>query len=167
MIVIDLYHDRDTACIMLRTAVERRLAEAGWKFQRETTYHRVWSKGNVRIPVPNIDGSLGRSVGDFGVPILLLPYRARGRRRRSAEASEPQGRALSPVGPKRSGGGAKRLDRAASRRLRGPVVRGDLEKHRSRNSSEASNRADLWGYCRSALQRQVTGYRMRSRELRS
>jgi len=40
---------------MPRTAVEGRLAEAGWKFQRETTYHRVWSKGNVRIPVPNID----------------------------------------------------------------------------------------------------------------
>ena len=35
-----------------------------------------------------------------------------GRRRRPAEASEPQGWALSPVGPKRSGGGAKRLDRA-------------------------------------------------------
>jgi hypothetical protein len=35
---------------------------------------------------------------------------AEGRRRRPALASEPQGRTLSPGGPERSGGGAKRLD---------------------------------------------------------
>lgn len=40
---------------MLRTALEEQLAKAGWTFQRETTYHRVWSKGNVRLPVPKID----------------------------------------------------------------------------------------------------------------
>ena len=40
---------------MLRAALEGKLAAAGWKFQRETTYHRVWGKGNVRIPVPKID----------------------------------------------------------------------------------------------------------------
>src|SRR5512140_1667294 len=43
------------------------------------------------------------------------PYGAGRRRRRPTETSEPQGRVLSPVGPKRSGGGAKRLDRAVSR----------------------------------------------------
>jgi hypothetical protein len=40
---------------MLRAVLEEKLAGAGWTFQRETTYHRVWSKGNVRIPVPKID----------------------------------------------------------------------------------------------------------------
>lgn len=28
---------------------------AGWMFKRETAYHRVWDRGNVRIPVPKID----------------------------------------------------------------------------------------------------------------
>lgn len=40
---------------MLRTALEEKLAATGWSFRRETAYHRVWGKGNVRIPVPNID----------------------------------------------------------------------------------------------------------------
>lgn len=40
---------------MLRAALEEELVAAGWTFRRETTYHRVWGKGNVRIPVPNID----------------------------------------------------------------------------------------------------------------
>jgi hypothetical protein len=40
---------------MLRSALEERLAAAGWTFKRETAYHRVWGKGNVRIPVPKID----------------------------------------------------------------------------------------------------------------
>jgi hypothetical protein len=38
-----------------RSALEERLAAAGWTFQRETTYHRVWGKGDVRIPVPRLD----------------------------------------------------------------------------------------------------------------
>jgi hypothetical protein len=40
---------------MLRTALEEKLAEAGWTFRRETAFHRVWGKGNVRIPVPKLD----------------------------------------------------------------------------------------------------------------
>jgi hypothetical protein len=40
---------------VLRTELEEKLAAAGWTFRRETTYHRVWGKGNVRIPVPSID----------------------------------------------------------------------------------------------------------------
>ena|SRR5882724_5255817 len=39
------------------------------------------------------------------------------RRRRPVEASEPQARGLSPGGPERSGGGAKRPDQGARRRL--------------------------------------------------
>jgi hypothetical protein len=41
--------------VVLRTVLEEKLAAAGWTLRRETAYHRVWSKGNVRIPVPSID----------------------------------------------------------------------------------------------------------------
>lgn len=54
--------------------------------------------------------------GEF--PEGIEPDLPTGRRRRPVQASEPKGRALSPGGPKRSGGGAKRLDRRTSRRLR-------------------------------------------------